>query len=141
MFEKLLIKVGFQKYYLVHSWILFHLYQLDKQHSMHVMEFILLLVVSHCWSLILSWRMPLSYRNQFIDLLCKSMNWFLYDRYLCHERVNGWGIVQWNQRKGLIAKGHPPSTISSYEPISGNDPFYTPRKHIKPLVNLWFSVF
>ena len=20
-------------------------------------------------------------------LLCKSMDWFLYDRYLCHERV------------------------------------------------------
>ena len=23
-----------------------------------------------------------------IDLLCKSMDWFLYDRTLCHERVN-----------------------------------------------------
>ena len=30
---------------------------------------------------------PLSYRNQTIDLLCKSVGWFLYDRGLCHERV------------------------------------------------------
>ena len=30
--------------------------------------------------LILSWRRPLSYRNQSIDLLCKWMDWFLYDR-------------------------------------------------------------
>ena len=29
-----------------------------------------------------------SYRNQSIDLLCKSMNWFLYDRGLHLERVN-----------------------------------------------------
>ena len=37
--------------------------------------------------LTLSWRRPLSYRNQSIDLLCKSMNWFLYDNSLRHERV------------------------------------------------------
>ena len=37
--------------------------------------------------LILSWRRPLSYRNQSIDLLCKSMDWFLYDNALHHERV------------------------------------------------------
>ena len=30
----------------------------------------------------------LTSRNQFIDLLYKSMNWFLYDRGLGHERVN-----------------------------------------------------
>ena len=29
-----------------------------------------------------------SYRNQSIDLLCKSMDWFLYDRDVSHERVN-----------------------------------------------------
>ena len=38
-------------------------------------------------SITLSWRRFLSYRNQSIDLLCKSMDWFLYDRDLCHERV------------------------------------------------------
>ena len=38
-------------------------------------------------SLTLSWRRPLSYRNQSIDLLLKSMDWFLYDIGLRHERV------------------------------------------------------
>ena len=37
--------------------------------------------------LTLSWRRPLSYRNQSIDLLCKSMDWFLYDNGLRYERV------------------------------------------------------
>ena len=37
--------------------------------------------------LTLSWRRPLSYRNQPIDLLCKSVEWFLYDNGLRHERV------------------------------------------------------
>ena len=32
-------------------------------------------------------RRPLSYRNQSIDLLRKSINWFLYDNGLRHERV------------------------------------------------------
>ena len=29
--------------------------------------------------LTLSWQRPVSYRNQSIDLLGKSMDWFLYD--------------------------------------------------------------
>ena len=37
-----------------------------------------------------SLRRFLSYRNQSIDLLCKSMNWFLYDRDLRHERINSY---------------------------------------------------
>ena len=37
--------------------------------------------------LTLSRLTPLSYRNQSIDLLCKSMDWFLYDNGLRHERV------------------------------------------------------
>ena len=32
------------------------------------------------------WR-SLSYRNQPIDLQSKSMNWFLYDKDIRHERV------------------------------------------------------
>ena len=40
-----------------------------------------------CYSLTLSWRESLSYRNQSIDLFYKSMDWFLYDRDLRHERV------------------------------------------------------
>ena len=37
--------------------------------------------------LTLSWRRPLSYRNQSTDLQNKSMDWFLYDNSLHHERV------------------------------------------------------
>ena len=32
--------------------------------------------------------MSLSYRNQLIDLKNKSIDWFLYDSELRHERVN-----------------------------------------------------
>ena len=39
------------------------------------------------FNLTLSRRWSLSYRNQSIDLFCKSMNWFLYARDLRHERV------------------------------------------------------
>ena len=38
--------------------------------------------------LTLSWRGPLSYRNQSIDLLGKSMDWFLYDNDFRHEKVS-----------------------------------------------------
>ena len=44
--------------------------------------------INNSYNLTLSWRRPLSYRNQPIDLLCKSMDWFLYDNGLPHERVN-----------------------------------------------------
>ena len=37
--------------------------------------------------LTLTWRRPLSYRNQPTDLRSKSMGWFLYDNGLRHERV------------------------------------------------------
>ena len=34
-----------------------------------------------------SWWGPLSYKNQLIGLLSKSVDWFLYDRDLRHRRV------------------------------------------------------
>ena len=37
--------------------------------------------------LTLSWKRPLSYSNQSIDLQSKLMDWFLYDNGLRHERV------------------------------------------------------
>ena len=37
--------------------------------------------------LALSWQRSLSYRNQSIDLQSQSVDWFLYDRDLRHERV------------------------------------------------------
>ena len=47
-----------------------------------------------------SWRGPLSYRNQSIDLRSKSVDWFLYDNGFRHERVkkklkNKWNIKAW----------------------------------------------
>ena len=44
-------------------------------------------MIDHQTHLTLSWRWPLSYRNQSTDLLRKSMDWFLYDNGLRHERV------------------------------------------------------
>ena len=41
----------------------------------------------------LSWRTPLSYRNQSTGLLRKSMDWFLYDNGLRHERVKEFGVI------------------------------------------------
>ena len=35
-----------------------------------------------------SWQRSLSYRNQYIDLQSKLMDWFIYDRDLRDERVN-----------------------------------------------------
>ena len=52
--------------------------------------------------LTLSWRRFLSYRNQSIDLLSKSVDWFLYDRNLRHERVNFQPIQHNMQHIGLV---------------------------------------
>ena len=57
-----------------------------------ILEWILLNVQHYLtkslWiSLTLSRRRFLSYRNKSIDLQSKSMDWFLYDRNLRHERV------------------------------------------------------
>ena len=49
-----------------------------------------------CFLLTLSWRRQISYRKQSIDLLRKSMDWFLYDIGLRHERVK---IKKYNQIK------------------------------------------
>ena len=38
-------------------------------------------------ALTLTRRRTLSYRKQFIDLQCKSMDWFLYDKDIRHARV------------------------------------------------------
>ena len=44
--------------------------------------------------LTLSWRRPLSYKNHYIDLRSKSMDWFLYGNGLGHERVKIYIFVQ-----------------------------------------------
>ena len=58
-------------------------------------------------SLASSWRRSLSYRNESIDLLCKSMDWFLYDRALRHERIKKsweWNILPMANWKELRKK-------------------------------------
>ena len=45
------------------------------------------LLLQIAYSLTHSRRRPLSYRNQSIDLLRKSMDWFLYDNGLRRKRV------------------------------------------------------
>ena len=63
--------------------------------------------------------MSLSCRNQSIELLCKSMNWFLYDMDLRHERVKH---------------------CQNHEPISGQRAhFITPENTRKTLVFGCFS--
>ena len=56
-------------------------------------------------TLTLSRRRPLSYRNQSIDLQNKSMDWFLYDNGLRHERVNlnnSWSQYSINRKTELV---------------------------------------
>ena len=64
-------------------------------------------------ALTLSWRRPLSYRNHSIDLLCKSIDWFLYENCLCHERVkyHYWSfyilsyiVIWWGREKNFSRK-------------------------------------
>ena len=56
--------------------------------------------------LTLSWRKPLSYRNQSIDLLSKSMDWFLYGnglrmRELKFIRQSPNSVFNWHNYKGI----------------------------------------
>ena len=54
------------------------------------------LITIKIFTLTLSWRGPLSYRNQSTDLQSKSMDWFLYDNSLSHERVKAFYILYKN---------------------------------------------
>ena len=60
---------------------------------------------------------PLSFRNQHIDLLCKSMDWFLFDRNLRSERAKSvrnielisdptWGFRIRSKAKKVIQERH-----------------------------------
>ena len=55
--------------------------------------------------LTLSWRRPISHRNQSIDLLRKSMDWFLYDIRLRHKSVKNFAMLDFlsNRVAGLHA--------------------------------------
>ena len=56
--------------------------------------------------LTLSWLRPLSYRTQSIDLLRKSMDWFLFDNGLRHEMVNRKQIVVLNGQNSTWTNVH-----------------------------------
>ena len=53
-----------------------------------LLDWLFCIVLTNYITLTLSWWRSISYRNQFIDLLCKSVDWFLCDTDLRHERVN-----------------------------------------------------
>ena len=59
--------------------------------------------------LTLSWWRFLSYRTQSIDLWCKSMDWFIYDRDLRHDRVNSklssWWLCRLETVESYSTKG------------------------------------
>ena len=65
------------------------LWWMYRKNKMQTKAFSLKFLLSKFYpnSLTLSWRRPISYRNQSIDLLHKSMDWFLYDIGLRLERV------------------------------------------------------
>ena len=65
----------------VTTWVRKHLRHWTHEHLRHSIQ------QTKLDNLTLSWRRPLSYRNQSIDLHRKSIDWFLYDNDLCHERV------------------------------------------------------
>ena len=82
------LKAAFHKFYLVHSWILCPKLEHLLKMCQTLDQFFWSISCTSKMLLILSWRRSLSYRNQSIDWLCKSIDWFLYDRNLWHERVN-----------------------------------------------------
>ena len=64
------------------------------------------MVLSNLYVLTLSWWRTLSYRNQSIDLPCKSRDWFLYDGALRHERVNKNNFFIFCKLKGIVIEKH-----------------------------------
>ena len=63
--------------------------------------------------LTLSWQRSLSYRNQSIDLPCKSMDWFLYDRdYVMKELKLSRNLEKFAEAIFLFGWGFPKMKIS-----------------------------
>ena len=76
-----------------------------------------------------SWRRSLSYRNQSTDLQSKSMDWFLNDRDIRHERANK--ILSLIDSGDMISEAHPgPPQTSKIER------FATLVNGWKPLTNV-----
>ena len=86
-------------------------------------------ILSNCIlfkNLTLSWRRPLSYRNQSTDLQSKSMDWFLYDNSLRHERNTEYGHFSCSDKNSLsplctllkICNLVPKTILTSFSPSS-----------------------
>ena len=56
--------------------------------------------------LTLSWRRSLSNRNQSTDLLCKSIDWFLYDIDIRHERFKSIRLIKLQNRASQQQRLH-----------------------------------
>ena len=90
----------------LHIYDYWWLFQKSGQWNSHVWwQFIFINYFENCDArkftlifLTLSWLKSLLYKNQFIDLLCKSVDWFLYDTDLLHERVKVYWRTQKRQR-------------------------------------------
>ena len=63
-----------------------------------LLDWLFCIVLTNYITLTLSWWRSITYRNQFIDLLCKSVDWFLCDTDLRHERVTIILIWSWDKR-------------------------------------------
>ena len=66
----------------------------------------------------LSWRGPLSFRNQSIDLQSKSMDWFLYDNGLLHERVKCQPLKMLKHVQA-ISRQQPTNCLSTFDHFVG----------------------
>ena len=75
------------KFYLIHWMFCLNCSLMDSQRSL-LNNIISPETTTHFQSLTLSWQRSLSYQNQSIDFLCKSVDWFLDNRDLRHERFN-----------------------------------------------------
>ena len=73
--------------------------KIDKQEDRQEMQDYLFVELL---GLTLSWWRPLSYRNQSIDLLHKSMDWFLYGNGLRLERVKNIDTYSSLNRKKIV---------------------------------------
>ena len=75
---------------------------------------------SDALGLTLSWWRSLSYRNQSIELLCKSMDWGLYDRDHRYERVKAsWKLcLNLCFRKWLRTQVQPGKEFNAFRTVS-----------------------
>ena len=96
MIFKISVKSKFVLWQPLYYWLifLFIVSLLTEKKSKKIYVFEALIISKHTvtvnlkkFYLTFSWRRPLSYGNQSIDLQSKSMDWFLYDNGLRHERA------------------------------------------------------